>query len=261
MLTPTPVEEKREITEVTVPSTKISGETCFYIVNVREGSDGWSVQKRYSQFEEFHNKIITMSLATQVPPGVELPGKRLKLFTSHDDANFIEERRCLLEAYLKRLVTVKTLASSDALIEFLSEGKIEVAPEETKATAKPLPDDVEVTGVSIPATRTMSDHVLYQIDVLNSRKRSTYSKWTVLKRFGQFFDMDFALRESFATKPGVLESMPPAPSRRAKLLFDHMDDTFVEQRRVLLENYLNRLLHCPEVVRSEIFLSFLGVQV
>lgn len=48
------------------------------------------MQKRYSQFEEFHNKIITMSIATQVPPGVELPGKRLKLFTSHDDANFIE---------------------------------------------------------------------------------------------------------------------------------------------------------------------------
>jgi len=73
--------------------------------------------------------------------------------------------------------------------------------------------------------------------------------------------MDFALRESFATKPAVLEGMPPAPTRRAKLLFDHMDDTFVEQRRVLLENYLNRLLHCPDVVRSEIFLSFLGVQV
>lgn len=260
MLAPSAVDEKREITEVSVPSTKISGETCFYIVNVREGSEGWSVSKRYSQFEEFHNKIITLPIASQMPPGVELPGKRLKLFTSHDDANFIEERRCLLEAYLKRLVTVKTLASSDVLIDFLSDGKIEVAPDENKA-AKALPEDVEVTGVSIPATRTMSDHVLYQIDVLNSRKRSTYSKWTVLKRFGQFFDMDFALRESFASKPGVLDTMPPAPSRRAKLLFDHMDDTFVEQRRVLLENYLTRLLHCPEVVRSEIFLSFLGVQV
>ena len=48
------------------------------------------MQKRYSQFEDFHNKIITMALAAQVPNGVELPGKRIKLFTSHDDANFIE---------------------------------------------------------------------------------------------------------------------------------------------------------------------------
>jgi len=247
---------------VTVPTTKTSGETVFYIVHVKETSDSWSVQKRYSQFEDFHGRLLSTALAAQVPTGVELPGKRIKLFTSHDDANFIEERRCLLEAYLKRLVNVKALASSDILIEFLSEGKVEVPPEENKtAKANPLPDDVEVTGISIPATRTMSDHVLYQIDVLNSRKRSTYSKWTVLKRFGQFFDMDFALRESFAANPVVLEMMPPAPARRAKLLFDHMDDTFVEQRRVLLENYLNRLLHCPAVVRSEIFLSFLGVTV
>jgi len=242
--------------------TKITGETCFYVLNVKEGSESWSVQKRYSQFEDFHGRLITTALAAQVPNGVELPGKRIKLFTSHEDANFIEERRCLLEAYLKRLVNVKTLAASDMLIEFLSEGKLEVVVEENKlAKSKGLPEDVEVTGISIPATRTMSDHVLYQIDVLNSRKRSTYSKWTVLKRFGQFFDMDFALRESFAANPVVLEMMPPPPARRAKLLFDHMDDTFVEQRRVLLENYLNRLLHCPPVVRSEIFLSFLGVTV
>jgi len=255
-------EDKREITDVCVPSTKTAGEACFYILNIKAASESWSVQKRYSQFEDFHGKITTSAIAAQVPTGVDLPGKRLKLFTSHDDANFIEERRCLLEGYLKRLVSVKNIAASDILIEFLSEGKVEAAVEETKTEkAKGLPDDVEVTGISIPATRTMSDHVLYQIDVLNSRKRSTYSKWTVLKRFGQFFDMDFALRESFAANPVVLEMMPPAPTRRVKLLFDHMDDTFVEQRRVVLENYLNRLLQCPPVVRSEIFLSFLGVTV
>jgi len=32
-------QEKREITEVSVPSTKISGETCFYVVNVRVSCD------------------------------------------------------------------------------------------------------------------------------------------------------------------------------------------------------------------------------
>jgi len=164
MLTPT--QEKREITDASVPMTKITGETCFYVLNVKEGSESWSVQKRYSQFEDFHGRLITTALAAQVPNGVELPGKRIKLFTSHEDANFIEERRCLLEAYLKRLVNVKTLAASDMLIEFLSEGKLEVVVEENKlAKSKGLPEDVEVTGISIPATRTMSDHVLYQIDV------------------------------------------------------------------------------------------------
>jgi len=261
MLTPStgaPPQEKREITEVSIPFTKMAEETCFYLISVKEGSESWTVQKRYSQFEEFHSKLSGMALAAQIPSGVELPGKKIKMFVSHDDANFIEERRCLLEAYLKRLVNVKPLAQSDVLFEFLSSHKLDIVVAESK-TKKELPEDVEVTGICIPATRTMSDHVLYQIDVLNSRKRSTYSEWTVLKRFGQFFDMDFALRESFASNFAVMESLPPPPSRRAKLLFDHMDDAFVEQRRVLLENYLNRLLHIPAVARSESFLNFLGV--
>ena len=42
-------------------------------------------------------------------------------------------------------MNVKALASSDILIEFLSEGKVEAAPEENKAAkAKGLPEDVEV---------------------------------------------------------------------------------------------------------------------
>ena len=47
-----------------------------------------------------------------------------------------------------------------------------------------------MTGISIPAVRKMSDHVLYQIDVSNERKRRSFRKWTVLKRFGQFFTLD-----------------------------------------------------------------------
>jgi hypothetical protein len=46
-----------------------------------------------------------------------------------------------------------------------------------------------------------------------------------------------------------------------KLIFDHMDETFVEERRTLLENYLVRMLACPPVVQNEIFLAFLGVSV
>lgn len=60
----------------------------------------------------------------------------------------------------------------------------------TPTCADRLPEDVEVTDLSVPATRTMTNHVLYQIDVLNMKKRSTFSKWTVLKRFNQFYEMD-----------------------------------------------------------------------
>jgi hypothetical protein len=107
----------------------------------------------------------------------------------------------------------------------------------------------------------MSDHVLYQIDVVNNKKRKTFSKWTVLKRFGQFYEMDSAVRGDFADKPDILSTFPAPPQRKAKLFNDHLDESFVEQRRILLENYLVRMLEHQHVVRNKHFLVFLGVTV
>lgn len=81
-----------------------------------------------------------------------------------------------------------------------------------------------------------------------------------MKRYSQFYDMDTAVRTAFATNFEVLNSMPAAPARQAKLLTDHMDNTFVEQRRVLLENYLSKMIKVEAVVRHPVFLLFLGVK-
>ncbi len=36
--------------------------------------------------------------------------------------------------------------------------------------------------------------------------------------------------------PQLLPKLPPAPSRKFKFVHDHMDDDFIEERRVLLQN-------------------------
>jgi len=152
---------------------------------------------------------------------------------------------------------VKDLAGCKILTDFFSTDKQE---QKAGPKSKPeLPEDVEVTGITIPATRTMSDHVLYQIDVTNDHKRKSYSKWTVLKRFTQFFEMDAAVRAAFAENLELSAKLPPPPERKTKLFNDHMDEVFIEQRRVILENYLNKMLEVPEVVRAKEFLTFLGV--
>ena len=71
--------------------------------------------------------------------------------------------------------------------------------------------------------------------------------------------MDAAVRAAFEDNTEILEQMPPAPRREAKILTDHMDDVFIQQRRVLLENYLQKMLELEEVVRNKDFLQFLGV--
>jgi len=260
-----PPQESNGIKSITVPTCKVTAGTVFYQIAVANAFNKWGVSKRYSQFEELHVAVTTEMAGKPLPSGAELPPKKMKLFTTHTDPEFIEQRRCLLEAYLKKLIAIDKLAKGDSLTKFFESDKDESmgsssVVEEKKKSNDP-PEDVEITGVTIPATRTMSDHILYQIDVTNSRKRKTFSKWTVLKRFGQFYEMDSQVRLDFAEQPSVLNSMPGPPERKAKLFSDHMDEGFVEQRRVLLENFLQRMLDNPHVVKNKHFLAFLGVTV
>jgi hypothetical protein len=74
------------------------------------------------------------------------------------------------------------ISKSPELIEFFDTDKCEHVQEVVEPPME-LPEDIEVTDITIPTTRTMSDHVLYQLDVVNSRKRRTFQKWTVLKRY------------------------------------------------------------------------------
>merc|ERR1712154_28254 len=123
-----------------------------------------------------------------------------------------------------------------------------------------FPEDQEVTNIVIQSTRKMTDHVLYQICVANSHKRASFRAWTVLKRFTQFYEMDVKLRASLQSEePDVLPKLPPPPSRKFKFVHDHMDDDFIEERRVLLENYLSKLLREETVANNKDFLEFLGV--
>lgn len=255
-----PPQEKETVKSVSVPTTEQADGVVFYVVTVTGSFSKWSVRKRYSQFEELHGQVTALS--KNLPAGCVLPGKAPKLFVSHVSKEFIEERRCLLEAYLKKLNTVKEVVDShNVWLGFLSTDRKGNVENDVRDAEEDLPEDVEITGITIPATRQMSDHVLFQIDVQNARKRKTFSKWTVLKRFGQFYEMDSAVRLAFAPHPEILEELPAPPARKAKLLHDHMDGEFIEQRRVLLENYLNSMLRNHNVVRNSAFLMFLGVSV
>lgn len=87
--------------------------TVFFKLVVSTAFNQWATQKRYSQFEEFHNNVLVemngkgsvfgvfLIVVTPVllcavcaraalPAGAELPPKKIKLFTSHSSPEFIE---------------------------------------------------------------------------------------------------------------------------------------------------------------------------
>ena len=89
------------------------------------GPDTWTVQRRYSEFDELHSTLsgeVEAAAAAANPSAapVRLPSLPPKKFLgSSMDADFLKERRAQLEAYLTRLVSQEALHSSPALVHFL----------------------------------------------------------------------------------------------------------------------------------------------
>lgn len=126
----------------------------------------------------------------------------------------------------------------------------------------------EVSDVAIPAAQIVRQHVVFQVNIENVAKLSAFSKWTVLKRYEEFFRLDQAIRESIRPKDESLQAieesqrtlakLPLLPKRQAKLLIDHLQTRFIEKRRLLLEVYLKKLITVPELVGLDCVLDFLG---
>lgn len=117
----------------------------------------------------------------------------------------------------------------------------------------------ELTAVTVPAAQILrNDHVVYQVNVQNDRKRRTFSKWTVLKRFQEFFTLDTEIRECLFGRPEVLAKMPPLPTRSVKVIVNHLNTRFIEERRLLLDLYLKRIVSITEVASLPVTLDFLG---
>ena len=51
--------------------------------------------------------------------------------------------------------------------------------------------------------------------------------------------------------------LPPFPEKRLKLFTDHFNEHFIENRRMLLDNYLQKILANRYLRHSDIFISFL----
>ena len=217
----------------------------YYLITVVTPSSAWSCRKRYSQFEELHVHLLSQFPSLSFP--CRLPPKRPKALVSHTDRHFIEERRILLEYYSRRMNTVKEVAGSTTFRGFFASDRLDAlvpVPDDVHS----FPSDAEITSVAIPYTRQMSDHILYHIELCNAHMRRSFSEWSVLKRFLQFHEMDAAIRASHTAEPYFLSTLPSPPSRQLKMVVDHQDAHFVEQRRVLLE-------HCQQHPTSSLPLT------
>mmetsp|Transcript_28194 Transcript_28194/g.24915 ORF Transcript_28194/g.24915 Transcript_28194/m.24915 type:complete len:86 (-) Transcript_28194:89-346(-) len=81
-----------------------------------------------------------------------------------------------------------------------------------------------------------------------------------MKRFQDFCTFDTEIRTAITNDyPNELSLLPPLPPKYLKILVDHLDQTFIEKRRLLLQCYLQRLCKYPLLRRHHFTLKFLQV--
>jgi hypothetical protein len=132
------------IKDVTIPTSELDSavNTAFYTCIVTDSSShSWTVRKRYSQFEALYQAIDALF------PGklsdAYFPPKSMWLFFSHVTPEFVEERRVLLQQYVKKCVSLNDIAQSSPFVEFFDSDKIE-NQSASDSSLPDLPDDVEV---------------------------------------------------------------------------------------------------------------------
>jgi len=247
---------------VAIPSTSDDGEgTVFYFIKFKyEGANFKSliVSKRFSQFTELHEVLSLEYPGDLIPP---LPSKKLKLWVNHSDRAFIEQRRVLLETFMKKLFENQNLMNARPMKLFMEHDVVDdeaYGLEEDTKVVDYVSD--EVSEVYIGAVKQMSDHTLFQIYCANGEKgkRGELNEWVSLKRYADFGDLDEELREEFKNNPSLLAILPPLPAKATKMLTDHNDPAFVEERKLLLDNYLKRMIRIREVINHKLMLRFLN---
>ena len=140
-----PKDKKLQIDYVSVKNAFVESDIVFYDIHVKTSQHYWHVTKRYSQFEDLHNKLLTTT-KQKLPL---LPAKHYKWFTDHTKPSFIEKRRALLDNYVKKLRKCKGVNESQCVVNFFHNDKSdEKVIEQRKIEQQRLNDLEQASGAN-----------------------------------------------------------------------------------------------------------------
>jgi hypothetical protein len=116
----------------------------------------------------------------------------------------------------------------------------------------------EISDVHVVnATIVKNQYVVYQVNAVNIKKRASFARWTLLKRFSDFTKLHESLVAAITT-PSILQQLPPLPPKQMKQVIDHFHPRFVEKRRILLDLFMRTCISIQPICDHPLFLQFVG---
>lgn len=270
------IQTGHHISKVSIPSYYQAEDYTVFEVEVSNKKIRWNVWHRFDSFYMLHHMLLEIATSLSqsqqryivLPP---FPEKHIKYVVDHFDREFIENRRMLLENYIKRILTMTDFKHSSIVTSFFTPDidEIVLPPSSPGGRTEPInldeilnkDDEDEITRVGVPMAQILkNDHAIFTVNCANENKRKSFGEWSVLKRFAEFHAYDMQLRNDLSeTNPNAIQFLPGIPGRSPKLLIDHLEESFIERRRILLEAYCKRLIRHPIYRKHPLTLRFFGV--
>eukprot|EP00477_Mikrocytos_mackini_P000270 GAHX01000284.1.p2 GENE.GAHX01000284.1~~GAHX01000284.1.p2 ORF type:complete len:302 (-),score=47.33 GAHX01000284.1:1763-2632(-) len=108
-----------------------------------------------------------------------------------------------------------------------------------------------INSINIENFYTIDDTTYYEIKLSNSS-----FTWNVWHRFSEFSDLHKTLKDSVNLVSGRDLVLPAFPAKQSKILFDHLEYSFIKRRQIQLNQYLNQLRKIVIVNASTTFRNF-----
>ena len=259
-----------EIVSLSVYNYILQGETSYFHVRVQTSIHEWEVYHRFSEFIQLRNNIKTafafLSDASPILP--EEPPRYSKILVNHSDSSFLKKRCVALAQFMNQLKKIPSINTSNVFREFLFESSPELVLRKNIKKRKLSTAGIQlrdVTDVSVDSWTFSQDHVIYHIRFSNRFKEGPYSSWLCLKRYEEFDGFLEKLKEYVEKLPSsentnglTVDDLPVLPKKHLKLIKDHTNKKFLEERRMGLEEFLRGIIDNHVLVNSPIFLEFAG---
>lgn len=113
-------------------------------------------------------------------------------------------------------------------------------------------DEKCTVSIEIPGYELKEDKAYYTVKI-TCKTNDSIKTWSLAKRFNNFVDLNEKYKEE-AKSSKILAQLPP---KKPEILVNHLDESFLQQRRADLENYLKTM------VSQEIYpclIQFLDIQ-